>query len=197
MNIDVNQNLLSIVPLKSQFSRSTRIDQDTLEDDSFIYSGSIDLFLNTLASHQESEKPQSAFTWTGHYGSGKSTLALSLLSILTGDKSNRAKKASSYNQQTAVRIWNAFPPQKAGWQAVTVIGQRISLAQAISDELKSQNIMKVDEEETPSNIIKSIQKFLSINRDRGGLFLIIDEMSSRGPENVHSVLDLIIFWATT
>ena len=193
MNIDVNQNLLSIVPLKSQFSRSTRIDQDTLEDDSFIYSGSIDLFLNTLASHQESETPQSAFTWTGPYGSGKSTLALSLLSILTGDKSNRAKKASSYNQQTAVRIWNAFPPQKAGWQAVTVIGQRISLAQAISDELKSQNIMKVDEEETPSNIIKSIQKFLSINRDRGGLFLIIDEMGKLLEYSVSSDGDVYLF----
>jgi energy-coupling factor transporter ATP-binding protein EcfA2 len=122
MNIKVNQNLLSIVPLKSQFSRSTRIDQDKLEDNSFIYSGSIDLFLNTLASHQESESPQGAFTWTGPYGSGKSTLALSLLSILTGDKRNRTKAANSYKQETAIRIWNAFPPKKAGWQAITVTG---------------------------------------------------------------------------
>ena len=64
MNINIDQNLLSIVPLKSQFTRSTRIDQDKLDNDSFIYSGSIDLFLNTLASHQESKTPQGAFTWT-------------------------------------------------------------------------------------------------------------------------------------
>ena len=44
MNMNIENNLLSIVPLKSQFSRSTRIDQDTLGADSFIYSGSIDLF---------------------------------------------------------------------------------------------------------------------------------------------------------
>ena len=32
MNKNINQNLLSIVPLKSQFSRSTRIDQDSFEE---------------------------------------------------------------------------------------------------------------------------------------------------------------------
>ena len=91
MNKNINQNLLSIVPLKSQFSRSTRIDQDSFEENSFIYSASIDLFLNTLSSHQENEIPQGAYTWTGPYGSGKSTLALSLLSILTGNKKDRLK----------------------------------------------------------------------------------------------------------
>lgn len=193
MNIKVNQNLLSIVPLKSQFSRSTRIDQDKLEDNSFIYSGSIDLFLNTLALHQESETPQGAFTWTGPYGSGKSTLALSLLSILTGDKRNRTKAANFYKQETATRIWNAFPPKKAGWQAITVIGQRVSLAQAISEELKAQDIMGLDEEGTPSNIIKYIKKFISANQDKGGLFLIIDEMGKLLEYSVSSDGDVYLF----
>ena len=67
MNKNINQNLLSIVPLKSQFSRSTRIDQDSFEENSFIYSASIDLFLNTLSSHLENEIPQGAYTWTGPY----------------------------------------------------------------------------------------------------------------------------------
>ncbi len=193
MNINLDQNLLSIVPLKSQFSRSTRIDQDKLDDGSFIYSGSIDLFLNTLASHQESGTPQGAFTWTGPYGSGKSTLALSLLSILTGNEKDRTKAASAYKQETASRIWNAFPPKKEGWQAVTVIGQRISLAQAISEELKAKSIMKADAEETPSNIIKSIKKFITAHEDLGGLFLIIDEMGKLLEYSVSSDGDVYLF----
>ena len=89
----------------------------------------------------------------GKSGSGKSTLALSLLSILTGNKKNRLKAAAPYSEVTANRIWNAFPPKKNGWQAVTVIGERISLSQAISEQLKAKNIMEMGEEETPSNII--------------------------------------------
>ena len=193
MNKNVNQNLLSIVPLKSQFSRSTRIDQDSFEENSFIYSASIDLFLNTLSSHQENEIPQGAYTWTGPYGSGKSTLALSLLSILTGNKKNRSKAAASYNEVTANRIWNAFPPKKNGWQAVTVIGERISLSQAISEQLKAKNIMEMGEEETPSSIIKSINKFISSDKDSGGLFLIIDEMGKLLEYSVSSDGDVYLF----
>ena len=193
MNKNINQNLLSIVPLKSQFSRSTRIDQDSFEENSFIYSASIDLFLNTLSSHQENEIPQGAYTWTGPYGSGKSTLALSLLSILTGNKKNRLKAAAPYNEVTANRIWNAFPPKKNGWQAVTVIGERISLSQAISEQLKAKNIMEMGEEETPSSIIKSINKFISSDKDSGGLFLIIDEMGKLLEYSVSSDGDVYLF----
>lgn len=176
MNMNIENNLLSLVPLKSQFSRSTRIDQDTLGADSFIYSGSIDLFLNTLASHQEGDVPQGAYTWTGPYGSGKSTLALSLLSILTGPEKKRKLAAKSYDRVTAKRIWQAFPPHSDGWTAVTVIGQRISLISAISKELKAQKLMKSSAPETAENIISCINKFVKGSEDRGGLFLIIDEM---------------------
>ena len=176
MNMNIENNLLSIVPLKSQFSRSTRIDQDTLGADSFIYSGSIDLFLNTLASHQEGDVPQGAYTWTGPYGSGKSTLALSLLSILKGPEENRKLAANSYDPVTAKRIWQAFPPHSNGWTAVTVIGQRISLVSAISRELKAQKLMKSNAPETAENIISCINTFVKGSEDRGGLFLIIDEM---------------------
>ena len=177
MNINAEKNLLSLIPLKGQFSRSTRIDQDTLGEDSFIYSGSIDLFLNTLASHQESDgRNRGAYTWTGPYGSGKSTLALSLLSILRGPEKSREAAAKVYTQATAERIWEAFPPRLEGWTAVTVIGQRISLATAISKELKKQKLMAKNADETPENIILNIQKFIKNSDDSGGLFLIIDEM---------------------
>lgn len=136
MNTNIAENLLTLVPMKSQFSRSARIDQDSLNDDEFIYSGSIDLFLNTLAAHQESTPAQGAYTWTGPYGSGKSTLALSLLSILTGPKKTRYDAAKSYNTKTAERVWAAFPPRTKGWWPVTIVGERTSLANALATELK-------------------------------------------------------------
>ena len=176
MNIKTGENLLSLVPLKNHFSRSTRIDQDQLGENDFIYSGSIDLFLNTLVSHQESEVPQGAYTWTGPYGSGKSTLALSLLSILRGPKDARKTAAKAYTPATAERIWAAFPPRTKGWRGVTVIGQRVLLASAISNELKKQKLMAKNVSETPKNIISSIEKFIQKSEDNGGLLLIIDEM---------------------
>ena len=175
MTSEVSNNLLSIVPMKTNFSRSTRIDQDRLQGDEFIYSGSIDEFLNTIISHRESNK-QGAFTWTGPYGSGKSTLALSLLSILTEGEADRKQAAQTYKTETALRLWSAFPPRDAGWQAVTVIGQRTSIENAISKKLKSAKIMKPRADETADNIILSIKNFIKKNDAKGGLFLIIDEM---------------------
>lgn len=176
MNDNLSKNLLSLVPLRSQFSRSTRIDQDKLATDGFIYSRSIDSFLNTLASHQEGEIPQGAYTWTGPYGSGKSTLALSLLSILTGTKINRDNAAQSYDKDTATRIWNAFPSCSEGWNAITVIGERKPPVQAIAEKLKSNLIMNQDSEETPVNIINSIEAFISDKERPRSLILVIDEM---------------------
>lgn len=177
MNTDASNNLLSIVPMKTNFSRSTRIDQDQLQDDAFIYSNSIDEFLNTIISHRtKNASPHGAFTWTGPYGSGKSTLALSLLSILTGDENARKHAAQVYKSETAALLWSAFPPRKNGWQAITVVGQRVSLEKAISKKLKSAKLMRPRAEETADNIIESIQKFIKKNDDKGGLFLIIDEM---------------------
>ena len=176
MNISGEKNLLSLIPMKSQFARSTRIDQDSLGDDSFIYSGSIDLFLNTLAELQENEPPQGAYTWTGPYGSGKSTLALSLISILRGPKNKRVASARAYTETTAQRVWAAFPPKTKGWTAVTVIGARISLVAAIARQLKKQEIMDNDVVETEENIISTIENFIKISAKSGGLILIIDEM---------------------
>ena len=193
MNINVKKNLFSLVPLKSHFSRSTRIDQDELVEGSFIYSGSIDLFLNTLASHQESEVPQGAYTWTGPYGSGKSTLALSLLSILRGPKNGREAAAKSYKKTTAKRIWAAFSPRSKGWTAVTVIGQRTPLATAIAKELKKQNLMAKNAAETPENIISYIEKFINSYEDNGGLFLIIDEMGKLLEYSVASDGDVYLY----
>ena len=193
MNVHVKKSLLSLVPLKSQFSRSTRIDQDVLGEGNFIYSGSIDLFLNTLVSHQESEVPQGAYTWTGPYGSGKSTLALSLLSILRGPKEARETAAKAYTQATAKRIWAAFPPRSEGWRAVTVIGQRMPLALAISNELKKQKLMAKNVSETPENIISSVEKFIRKSDKNGGLFLIIDEMGKLLEHSVASDGDVYLY----
>ena len=73
MNTNISKSLLSIVPMKADFSRSTRIDRDQFQSDSFIYSASIDEFLKTMIAHRETPVQHGAFTWTGPYGSGKST----------------------------------------------------------------------------------------------------------------------------
>ena len=85
---ELNNSVLSnFVSINEQYARSARIDKDNIEQTGFIYSSSIDLFLNTLTSTSNSN--QGAFTWTGPYGSGKSTLALSLISILSGEKTGK------------------------------------------------------------------------------------------------------------
>ena len=71
MNANISKSLLSIVPMKADFSRSTRIDRDQFQNDSFIYSGSIDEFLKTMIAHRGTPDQHGAFTWTGPYGSGK------------------------------------------------------------------------------------------------------------------------------
>ena len=83
--------LHDVLPVNLAFCRSTRIDTDTMNADGFVYSNTIDRFLNILAGHQEGSNKQ-GYTWTGPYGSGKSTLALSLLSILEGPLSVKRRR---------------------------------------------------------------------------------------------------------
>jgi hypothetical protein len=193
MNTNTAENLLTLVPMKSQFSRSARIDQDSLNDDEFIYSGSIDLFLNTLAAHQESKIPQGAYTWTGPYGSGKSTLALSLLSILTGPKKARYDAAKNYNSKTAERVWAAFPPRTKGWRPITIVGERTSLANALATELKKQNLMCASDLETPEYILAAIHNYLKNSEKSGGLFVVIDEMGKLLEHSVATDGDVYLY----
>ena len=112
MNSEAPIFLNDVLPVNVEFCRSTRIDADTMNSNEFVYSDTIDSFLNTLAGHQEGDNKQGAYTWTGPYGSGKSTLALSLLSILEGPLAKRKKAAEKYNSETADRIWSAFGAHK-------------------------------------------------------------------------------------
>ena len=46
---ELNNSVLSnFVSINEQYARSARIDKDNIEQTGFIYSSSIDLFLNTL-----------------------------------------------------------------------------------------------------------------------------------------------------
>ena len=56
MNELSKQPLAEIVSINEQFARSTRIDQDNIANSGFIYSSSIDVFLNTLAGHQKNQR---------------------------------------------------------------------------------------------------------------------------------------------
>ena len=137
MNKQAASNLASVVSIKEQFARSTRIDKDDIEKASFIYSQSIDGFLKTLIKHQQVAH-QGAFTWTGPYGSGKSTLALSFSSILVGTKSEREKAAKLYDKETADQLWQAFPPRQRGWKGFSIVGNRTNLETLIESEIAEQ-----------------------------------------------------------
>ena len=54
--------LASVVSIKEQFARSTRIDKDQIDTAGFIYSQSIDAFLKMLIRHQKISQ-QGAYTW--------------------------------------------------------------------------------------------------------------------------------------
>lgn len=175
MNELTKKPLSDLITINEQYARSTRIDQDNIAASGFIYSSSIDIFLNTLAKHQSKSK-QCAFTWTGPYGSGKSTLALSLISILKGTAVKRAAAAQSYTPNTAQNIWNAFPPGENGWDILSLVGRRTSLENLLAEELKLNN-----KDQSPNNISQNL--ILSALKDRinkrpndGGLVLFIDEM---------------------
>ena len=117
MNKQAASNLASVVSIKEQFARSTRVDKDDIEKASFIYSQSIDGFLKTLIKHQQVAH-QGAFTWTGPYGSGKSTLALSFSSILVGTKSEREKAAKLYDKNSSGQFTRIVFNRGATWNRV-------------------------------------------------------------------------------
>ena len=55
MNSEAPIFLNNVLPVNVEFCRSTRIDVDTMNSDEFVYSDTIDSFLNTLAGHQEGD----------------------------------------------------------------------------------------------------------------------------------------------
>ena len=141
MNRHIRGKLSDVVKINEQFARSTRIDSDNIDQSGFIYSESIDTFLRTLIKHQLSSK-QGAYTWTGPYGSGKSTLALSLNSVLIGNEEMRKQAAQKYNQDTAEKLWEAFPPQKNGWEVVSLIGGKGNLEELTKRAFVAEGILK-------------------------------------------------------
>ena len=182
MNKHIREKLSDIVKINEQFARSTRIDSDNIEQSGFIYSESIDAFLRTLIKHQSSSQ-QGAYTWTGPYGSGKSTLALSLKSILIGPEKTRKKAAQKYNQDTAKKIWEAFPPERNGWEIISLVGGKVSLEEltkrALIDEgiLKPKDIpTKIKTFELHKLLIGAIESHIEANESYGGLLLFVDEM---------------------
>ena len=176
MNELKKKPLSELITINEQFARSTRIDQDDIGASGFIYSSSIDIFLNTLAKHQSNSK-QSAYTWTGPYGSGKSTLALSLTSILRGTAVKRAAAAKTYTPQTAQNIWDAFPPGKNGWDIISLVGRRASLEKLLIEELKLDSNKEMPADISQKSILLALQNRINNDLNSGGLVLFVDEMS--------------------
>ena len=182
MNRHIRGKLSDVVKINEQFARSTRIDSDNIDQSGFIYSESIDTFLRTLIKHQLSSK-QGAYTWTGPYGSGKSTLALSLNSVLIGNEEMRKQAAQKYNQDTAEKLWEAFPPQKNGWEIVSLIGGKGNLEELTKRAFVAEGILKTkDVPETSKGlqlqelIIEAIESRINSQKNHGGLILFVDEM---------------------
>ena len=175
MNELTKRPLSELITINEQYARSTRIDQDDIGASNFIYSSSIDIFLNTLAKHQASSK-QSAFTWTGPYGCGKSTLALSLTSILEGTAVNRAAAAKTYTPQTAQNIWDTFPPGKNGWDIISLVGRRASLEKLLIEELKLDSNKEMPADISQKSILLALQNRINNDLNSGGLVLFVDEM---------------------
>ena len=176
------QKLSTVVSINEQFARSTRIDEDDINAMGFIYSDSIDLFLRTLIRHQ-SKSQQGAYTWTGPYGSGKSTLALSLTAALVGSHDERSKAVEFYNKETASRLWEAFPPNENGWQALSIIGGRGSLENLLTTELLAAGINVEREkfeggdlQDFQKHIIAVLEEHIANNKSHGGLLIFVDEM---------------------
>jgi len=175
MNELTKKPLSDLITINEQYARSTRIDQDDIAASGFIYSSSIDIFLNTLAKHQ-SNSQQSAFTWTGPYGSGKSTLALSLTSILKGSAANRAAAAQNYTPQTAQNIWAAFPPGENGWDIISLVGRRTSLEKLLVEELKLDENDNAFADSSQKSILSALKNRIHCKPSDGGLVLFVDEM---------------------
>ena len=175
MNRLSKQPLSDFILINEQYARSARIDQDDIEATGFIYSASIDVFLNTLAKHQSNSK-QSAYTWTGPYGSGKSTLALSLTSILKGNSVRRAAAAQKYPQATAKTVWDAFPPGQNGWDVISLVGRRTSLEKLLINELGLDTANKTVGDDVQTLILSTLKDRVTQKSDDGGLILFVDEM---------------------
>ena len=182
MNKAFRETLSSVVVIKEQFARSTRIDSDDIDIAGFIYSESIDMFLRTLIRHQ-SKSQQGAYTWTGPYGSGKSTLALSLLAALEGNEKQRAKAVQLYNQETAKELWQAFPPREDGWEVISVIGGRGDLETLLAEELEAIGIFVDQSKRTDENlqwfqknIVVQLEQYIDANPRKGGILIFVDEM---------------------
>ena len=175
MNEHTKKPLSDLISINEQYARSTRIDQDDIAASGFIYSSSIDIFLNTLAKHQ-SKSWQSAFTWTGPYGSGKSTLALSLISILRGTAAQRAAAAQNYTPQTAQNIWDAFRPGENGWDIISFVGRRTSLEKLLFEELKLGGNDNAPADILQKSILSALKDRINRKPNDGGLILFVDEM---------------------
>lgn len=175
MNELIKRPLSDLITINEQYARSTRIDQDNIDSAGFIYSSSVDAFLNTLAKHQLKTQ-QSAFTWTGPYGSGKSTLALSLTSILRGNATERDAAARCYTPQTAQNIWEAFPPRQKGWDIISLVGRRTSLEMLLIEELGLSFSQETPNDFYQTSILSTLQIRISEKPESGGLILFVDEM---------------------
>lgn len=182
MNRHIREKLSDVVKINEQFARSTRIDSDNIKQSGFIYSESIDTFLTTLIKHQSSSK-QSAYTWTGPYGSGKSTLALSLNSVLVGNEEMRNEAAQGYKQDTAEKLWKAFPPKQNGWEILSLVGGKGNLEELTKRALIAEGILKPKDVPKASKglqlqelIIKAIETRIEAKKNYGGLILFVDEM---------------------
>ena len=168
--------LSQLVPINVKFSRSTRIDADSLSSAEFVYSDTIDRFLNTLASHQEGENKQGAYTWTGPYGSGKSTLALSLLTILQGTTEERRLAAKEYNPKTAERVWSAFSPRDKPWKCLTIIGDRTSFCETLETSAKAAGLIEEKVFKSPKELVFAISEHAKSLQNNAGVIIFVDEM---------------------
>ena len=176
MNRSVPPNLSELTKLNSEFCRSARIDQDTIEGSNFIYSETIDQFLNTLAGHQEGTQKQGAFTWTGPYGSGKSTLALSVLSVLTNRIAKRCEVTKTYKASTAQRLVSAFNTDKTPWEAITIIGDRVSFFDLLKAYCIKHKVRGASDATSPNELVNSISNYCRKLSQKAGLIIVVDEM---------------------
>ena len=193
MNSEAPIFLNDVLPINIEFCRSTRIDSDIINSDEFVYSDTIDTFLNTLAGHQEGGNKQGAYTWTGPYGSGKSTLALSLLSILEGTRSKRKKAAEKYNSETAKRIWNAFGADEKSWQALTIIGDRVSFFESLRAIAYANGIISKNNIASAKELVSEISKYADSLKERAGLLLFVDEMGKLLEYSISNQEDVYIY----
>ena len=168
--------LSAIVPIQTQFCRSARIDLDEFSAANFVYSNTIDRFLNTLADHQAGETKQGAYTWTGPYGSGKSTLALSLLNALKGNDLQRSEATKSYPELTKQKLLRAFNAEHKAWKTITIVGERVSLFEIIKKACLENGISELDDAQSGTELVSAIERYCKNLKEEAGLIIVLDEM---------------------